>query len=483
VIAVALPVALYLRTLAPTIGEDDSAEFATVSATFGTAHSPGYPLYTLLARAVWYLPIGNPAFRVNLLSAVFAAIALAVTYAIISRLSGQRLAALFGTWLLGLSLPFWFYANVAEVYTLDAALFAGTMLFLLRWRDTNSTRDLVIAFALFGLSMTNRTINLLSLPAIMFFIFPDVRQDPRRVLRASLAALPPLALYGLLPLRSAIGGGYRWGSLYRPDGTPVPIDLTNPSNFWWVISSKAFQPMTHAYGVSGFAGEAGTFGHDLWTSLMAPGLVLAVAGAFALASRRTRAFGLVALMVLPQTLFFINYGALDKRTMFLSTYVGLAICAGCGVAYLSDFLQRDLRMRYSAAAVGCFVAVFALVLVQSSYSDVDRSGNTGPRDRSEALLRIAAPGAVVLGDWQELAPLEYVQSVEGQRPDVLLVEAWRLSDTEQQAIVANSLKDGRNAYIFSRYGRDGRFAEYNQTLVGREFGNWIKLSPRLRVTR
>ncbi len=472
----ALPVALYMRTLAPNVGDGDSAELATVSVTFGTPHSPGYPLYTLLARAVWYVPFGNPAFRVNLLSTTAAAVALACTYAIIARVSGRRLPALFGTWLLGLALPFWFYATVAEVYTLDAALFAATMLFLLRWRDTENTRDLVLAFVCFGLSMTNRTTNLLSLPAIALFLAPDLWRTPRRTVIASLATLPPLALYGLLPLRSAIGGGYRWASPYQLDGTRVPLDLSDRSNFWWMLSSKPFQQWQHVYGWSERMAQAGIFGHDVWASLMAPGLVLAAAGVCAMVAKRPGAFALVLLMVLPQTLFFINYGVRDKRTLFINTYVGLAVFAGYGLAYVSDFLERDLRLRYHTAAVACLVAVFAAVLVRASYTELDRSGDTGARDQSKALLRIASPGAVVLGDWQEVAPLEYVQAAEGLRPDVLLVESWLVSDEQQRAMIAHAIQGGRNAYIYGRFGREEDFAEYKQTAAGAGISGWIQLS-------
>ncbi len=43
-VAVGPPFAAYLRTLAPTVYNIDSAEFATAAATVGLPHPPGYPL-------------------------------------------------------------------------------------------------------------------------------------------------------------------------------------------------------------------------------------------------------------------------------------------------------------------------------------------------------------------------------------------------------------------------------------------------------
>lgn len=471
IVAVALPLALYLRTLAPTVAENDSAEFATVGATFGVPHPPGYPLYTLLLRAAWYLPLGNPAFRANLVSALAAAVALAFTYFIILRITRQRLPAVFGVWLLGLALPFWFYAIVAEVYTLDAALFAGTILFLLRWRDTRSTADLVIAFVCFGLSLTNRTVNALNAPAIALFLLPDLRAEPRRILKASLVVLPCLALYAILPIRSAMGASYIWGAHYRVDATPLTPDLTHPADLWWLVSARLYRPLLYTYTWTQRLDEVRVLMQDVWGAVMAPGVILAVVGAYAFAVKRTRALALVVLMVLPQTLFFINYAALDKRTMFVNTYLGIAILAACGLAYVMEVLDRDLHLRFRTAVTACIVVAIAGLLLHNSYGDVDLSADKDAHARSVALLDIASPNAVILGGWGDIAPMVYVQTVEHRRPDVSLIQSWRLTADEERAMVAYTIAQGRGVYTFEK---SLLFYDYRQNAVG---GRWYRLEP------
>jgi hypothetical protein len=76
---------LYLVTCSPTINFTDSGELITVAWTAGIAHPSGYPLYTLIGTAFSHLPFGdNPAWRMNVLSALFAAAAVSMFYAVVA---------------------------------------------------------------------------------------------------------------------------------------------------------------------------------------------------------------------------------------------------------------------------------------------------------------------------------------------------------------------------------------------------------------
>ncbi|MFN8455816.1 MAG: DUF2723 domain-containing protein [Anaerolineae bacterium] len=76
---------LYLNTLAPSVVTlfDDSLEFQLVTYQLGIAHPTGYPLYTLLGKLFTFLPIGNVAYRVNLMSAFFGAATVGLLYLLI----------------------------------------------------------------------------------------------------------------------------------------------------------------------------------------------------------------------------------------------------------------------------------------------------------------------------------------------------------------------------------------------------------------
>src|SRR5690349_9590350 len=66
---------LYLLTCSPTVNFTDSGELVTVAWVGGVPHPPGYPLYTLLSILFVHIPFGDPAWRMNILSALFGALA------------------------------------------------------------------------------------------------------------------------------------------------------------------------------------------------------------------------------------------------------------------------------------------------------------------------------------------------------------------------------------------------------------------------
>jgi hypothetical protein len=441
-----LPFVVYLRTTPPTFYNIDSAELATAAATVGVPHPPGYPLYVLLGHAFTRLPIGDVGFRVNLMSAVWAAATLLLVYFIVMRLTPSKVAAIGAAWLLGFSYPFWSDAIVAEVYTLDAALIAAMMLFLLRWNDTQRRLDLAVAFACFGLSLANRTTNLLCLPAIALFLAPDVRRDGWCIAPSTLATLPGLALYALLPLRSAMGTRYQWGGGYDIEGRRIDSDLTQLDQLWWFVSARVFRPQVEWYGWPERFRETAAFGSDAWGALLGGGLVLALEGLGALALHRRRAAVLVLGIGVIQTAFFINYAAVDKDTMFVHSYVVFAIGAGYGVAQLPGLLSQWPGARLAPFSLLCA----AILLIPVNLPLLDLSDDDRARARSEAFMQSADDDALVIGGWTDIAPLEYLQIVEGERRDVALVLSWPISPEGLRAMIAHNLANGRPVYAMRR---------------------------------
>ncbi len=102
---------------------DDSLEFHVVLPTLGIAHPSGYPLYTLLGKlATALIPFRDPAGRANLLSALAAALAMAILYLVARRFAGSRPAAAVATVAFAISPAWWSQATLAEVYALHGLL-------------------------------------------------------------------------------------------------------------------------------------------------------------------------------------------------------------------------------------------------------------------------------------------------------------------------------------------------------------------------
>ncbi|MCX7670473.1 MAG: DUF2723 domain-containing protein, partial [Anaerolineae bacterium] len=133
-----LSFALYLRTLAPGLLGGDSGEFQFAAWLGGFAHPTGYPLYLLMGW-LWthIVPLGDPAWRMNLLSAIWGAATAGMFYLLagqIGMLAGRpgpfvRPAAFCAAALFAVTPTFWSQAVIAEVYTLNAALLVACLLY------------------------------------------------------------------------------------------------------------------------------------------------------------------------------------------------------------------------------------------------------------------------------------------------------------------------------------------------------------------
>ncbi len=232
----ALTLALYIRTTGPTLGGVfDSEEFQHAAYTLGVAHAPGYPLYLILGKIFTTLvPIGNVAYRMNLLSAFLGAGAATMVFLVAQHLTRNRVIALITAALFATNAAVWRQAGVASVAPLNFLLTAALVYALLLRRDQRVALG-VPAF-LFGLNFTHHYSVILLAPAIVLFVILVMRQlvqdglqspistrsaqsptsnneiassqQPplamtRSVARAALFAALPLLLYLYIPLRGS----------------------------------------------------------------------------------------------------------------------------------------------------------------------------------------------------------------------------------------------------------------------------------------
>ncbi|RIK29452.1 MAG: hypothetical protein DCC52_07290, partial [Chloroflexi bacterium] len=117
---------VYLRTLTPGVLDGDSGEWQYMANILGVPHSTGYPSYVLLAKLLTLFPIGNAAWRVNLFSALCAALTVPIVYFLAKRLARSRVAAILAASFFALMPTLWASATIAEVYALNTLLIALT---------------------------------------------------------------------------------------------------------------------------------------------------------------------------------------------------------------------------------------------------------------------------------------------------------------------------------------------------------------------
>ncbi len=145
--------ALYIRTLAPSLLWGDSAEFQTLSYTLGMTHHTGYATQIIFGKIFTLIPINSIAWRVNLMSAFFGALAVTNTFLIVRLLTGSRVAAISASLILALTDGFWWRALVAESYAPAAGMLATVWLLFLLWRSTGKPQYLFLSGLAGGLSL------------------------------------------------------------------------------------------------------------------------------------------------------------------------------------------------------------------------------------------------------------------------------------------------------------------------------------------
>ena len=201
-----LSLILYLFTLTPRICAGDSGELTTAIYNLGAAHPPGYPLYTMLGKIFTYIPVGTIAYRVNLLSAVFAALTIPFLFLFLVKLlqtsleklspMRDRIIAAVAGLLFAVSQTNWSQAVISEVYALNI-FFAPLLLFsILVWQErvflslkqgvpAYGERLLLLFALLMGMSLTNHLLLvgymlplLLFIVTVFMLIRPAVEKDP-----------------------------------------------------------------------------------------------------------------------------------------------------------------------------------------------------------------------------------------------------------------------------------------------------------------
>jgi 4-amino-4-deoxy-L-arabinose transferase-like glycosyltransferase len=475
-LAFLLPLSAYLLTTCSTVYNLDSAEFSAAAHVLGIVRATGYPLYLLLGKAfTLLLPLGNIAFRLNVMSALCAAGTVAILYQIVRYLTRQRAAALAASLLFAFSYYFWAQAVVAEVYTLHTLLMTTLFWLLLLWERRHDDRLLVVSGLLLGLSFGNHMSTLLVVPAVLAFLLLVGKREflrPRRLLLFLVPFVVGLGIYLYIPLRYLAQPAFNYAGHYDAMGRFIPLDMTQPANIWWLISGQGFRDLMFDYAPAELAGEIGQAAYRLWGTFLGIGLVPGLLGIWVQARRRPQHLLLFGLTFLANLAFFVNYRVVDKETMFLPAYLVGAIWVGEGYGWLIRWVQgrRGLTRHRSPAWAWGLVAL-ALVGLFVNWSLVDVHADTRARDRASAALETAGPQAIVFGWWTSAPPMHYQQLVEGQRPDVLVINRFLIGADEMYTLIDRSLGQ-RPVYVMEL--DEGLINAYRPVPVGPMF----ELAPR-----
>jgi hypothetical protein len=421
---------IYLTTLSPTLTwahyGADGGDLTTAVALGSIPHPPGFPTYLLLGELFMRLPWEDPAWRLNLMSAVLAAGAAGLTTVAVwdilqkakddTQPSTLGAVALTTGLCLGLAPLFWSQALITEVYA-PAAFFAA-LVTVLSVRE-GSPWALGLSW---GAGLGAHPTLLFLAPLVAWGAWEKRNGRPLR-----LATVCLLALLG-------------WGVLYGPvllarGGVPTPWGDVSTFDGWWAL-------------VSGQLYRGYLFGLPLadwprrllaWIGLLArqftpAGAVLAGLGLAKLwqaqrplALTSTLAFGALSI-------YAISYNTTDSLVYLTPMLPLAALWLGAGLAQAAKWLNQRLRR-------GAWI-ILLLPLLQALlfWGQIDLSRDRTALEWAERALHQAPPQAVLLSDQdRHTFTLWYVHDVLGNRPDVTVIDVDLWGQRAYHEMMVNAL--------------------------------------------
>jgi len=415
----------YMVTLAPGVMYGDAAKFQTMPWRLELAFDEmGHPIWVLFMYPIAHLPGFSPAFACNMASAFFSALALWPAWRIARRLGASRISSTLACLALAVSHTFWFHAVITEVYAVnDLAAFWLLDVATAVATGAGARRSLVFwgAIGVFaGLAGANHGLIMLWIPGLAWLLFEGVRRHHASWRGAVCAAAGFAAAVGTF-------------SIFRILSTPGPGPLA--------VVAEILRSMLDLGGLVRDLAMAA--GYLLYQFPLPVIIVAAWPGCRAIPSRLRWP---LLLMLACSLGFAVRYPVKDRFAFFQPAWLLLALIAAPGLDAVRRWLERGFRIGRPVAtalmAVACIamppvIYAAAVPLAKAGYIPLPQGlrdlpgrdevaffffpgkrGETGHRRHAEALMDAAPPRTMWLADHSLRAAMEYLQFVEGRRPDV-----------------------------------------------------------------
>jgi hypothetical protein len=462
----------YVRTLSPSVVNDDPSELQVLVWKLGIPHGTSYPLYVWLGRLFMSLPLGDDiAYRLNLFSAVLGALALFVLFMLtvelgIARSFGARcVGAGVATALVARSHTFWSISIVAAEYTLHVLLALVALLLLTRWMRLGGRGYLIAAFATLGAMFGNHFMTFALLPGTAVFVL--LRERPNRKVAANLGlallagALALIVcnvfLFYLLWRRAVPFDHWQW-VLSCPRFFNLPPDARNSFWYawWYEVTCRQFQHELTGASAALRAQQLSALPHRVVAEYFPVAAALSLAG-WGLLWRNWRVNILVSLIWIAHIYLVSSLSITIKSHVYLFVATLLAgACAGLAVSWLGETLAQkllpaNLRSRRSSLVIGMSALVCSIALGAANQGARGWYQATMARHKnsflaSAALPRMAErpdakhdrtvhnharrvvdalpPNAIVFTDWYIHYAIEYVARIERKMDGITVLESF-----------------------------------------------------------
>ena len=395
---------LYRATLLPGVDFGDTASLQIAGGSIEATPRQSYPLYFAFGNLVVWTAGGEPAFGMNLASAVAGALACGAIAALTGMITGSALAGLFSGLLLAGSYTFWSQSIIAEVYALHMLMVCATLVALVWWGSRpESLNRLAFFFGVYALGFGNHLMMVLLAPAAVLYI--ALTGGARTLVSPRVVAMAVLfAVLGALQ--------YAWNFLYLWSLSPPPGSILEGLRIFWFDVTKSDWRETLVLGVDeyGMSQRWPMYVFDLRQQMGFTGVALAGAGVAALARQRLGLAALVVVGYATALAFAITYNVGDVHVFLLPSHLFVIVAAGCGAAALCRAVGRVTNARSVALAAALVLLTLPVWRMADTYPAVDRSSDRRPMEHLQHLTAGLSPeDTLFIADlnWQVQNGLDY----------------------------------------------------------------------------
>jgi hypothetical protein len=414
----------------------------------------------MLGKLFTYLPVGNIAYRVNLMSAFFGALAIAETYLIVRMLGGGRVAAVSASLLLALTEGFWWRALLAESYAPAAGMLAGIWLLVLLWRNSANRLYLFLAGLAGGLSLgihSTIIMTAFSVLVVMAFSARERADWLAAAVGAFAGALLTFAFFLYLDHNDPPSSIYN--TVYRTNLSAFGLSAgefdTPLERFFAIFPANHFW----SYYFSASREEIGRRLSDYFSAIPLWASLLMLAGALTLLTDRV-ADGLYALLAFLLIWgFAITVSFSVYREFYVPATVITSVWFGVGTGKLLLLLERWASRNLTLARMAQPVFMIILVALPVWHARANlvpalRNGTPLFVQRNHVypafapdkaikeahkMLAKLEENAIVFTPWDKLYSYVYTAHIEEGKTEVSFHETW-ITDEQK-------LADSTIAYI------------------------------------
>ncbi len=391
-----------------------------------------HPLYHIIGIVVKQIPLGEFAYRINLISAVAAAFTIANLFLLMQIWLGNSLTALITAAALALSHTFWRHAVIAETYTLYTALFSVELLMLLQYFKKRQIAYLYLLGLCNGLAVANHMFAIISFACYLVFCIILLKRKHillRHFRNIVLMWIIGAAPYGFLIVKDVIQGSSISATLASAFfGDKWLRNVLNISLSGSLIKDNLIL-MTYNFPT--------------------PNIILFFAGIYGL-TKVPRGFGYAKILLVLLVLYFIfafRYTVPDRYAFFIPLYCLVSILIGvgfellitafkykvlCWIVFIFALLPIPIYITvpYVAEKIEFNLSTRADVPYRNDYTWFLRPwkiGYHGAEKFSEEVFEQLEPYAIVYADNTMAYPLLYLQEVKGKREDITIISDYTAS--------------------------------------------------------